>query len=124
MKFAFLAATALAFSVPAFAQDGNTTPPAGDDMMQMQDDTMMDDPAMQTPPTADPMMQTAPGGMMSPGGYAPAAPPMAGMAQPGGQVVFRPSVPVAQAFPPPPPRDNYPVCRGNVQDACRNPGES
>lgn len=147
MKFAFLAASALALSVPAFAQDTTTAPPPEQDTMQTQDGSMTQDPAMQTPPTdtttppaADPAMQTpapgttppppaspapmgapaASGGTMTDGGYAPSAPPMAGPA--GGQVVFKPSMPVAQAFPPPPPKADYPVCRGAVKDGCRNPG--
>lgn len=145
MKFALLAASALALSVPAFAQDTTTTPPAEPDTMQTQDSTMAQDPAAQTPP-ADPAAAptdpataraTAPAtdpamaapsapttGTMTDGGYAPSTPPMSGTPQPGAQVVFRPSVPVAQAFPPPPPKDEYPVCRGAVQDGCRNPGES
>lgn len=147
MKFAFLAASALALSVPAFAQDTTTTPPAEPDTMQTQDGTMTQDPATQAAPStntppSDPAMQTPPadpaaaapaadpmaaapaptGGSMTDGGYAPAAPPMSGAAQPGAQVVFKPSVPVAQAFPPPPPKEEYPVCRGAVQDGCRNPG--
>jgi hypothetical protein len=79
---------------------------------------------MAAPPAADPMAAApAPtGGTMTDGGYAPAAPPMSGAAQPGAQVVFKPSVPVAQAFPPPAPKAEYPVCRGAVQDGCRNPG--
>lgn len=147
MKFAFLAATALVMSVPAFAQDTPAPPPAEPDTMQTQDqdpatqatpptNTPPSDPAMQTPPPADPTaappppaadpMAAAPaptGGTMTDGGYAPSAPPMSGAAQPGAQVVFKPSVPVAQAFPPPPPKEEYPVCRGAVQDGCRNPGE-
>lgn len=139
MKFAFLAATALALSVPAFAQDTTTPPPAEPDTMQTQDGTMPQDPATQatpptntppsdptaaTPPAADPAMAPAApaGGTMTDGGYAPAAPPMSGAAQPGAQVVFKPSVPVAQAFPPPPPKEEYPVCRGAVKDGCKNPG--
>lgn len=150
MKFAFLAATALALSVPALAQDTTTPPAAEPDTMQTQDGTMAQDPAtqaapptntppsdpaMQTPPAADPAMApppaadpamqaapATPGGTMTDGGYAPSAPPMSGAAQPGAQVMFKPSVPVAQAFPPPPPKEEYPVCRGAVQDGCRNPG--
>ncbi|RHW17436.1 hypothetical protein D1610_10760 [Sphingomonas gilva] len=138
MKFALLAASALALSVPAFAQDTTTTPPAEPDTMQTQDSTMAQDPAMQTTPAdpaaaptdpstaratapaTDPAMATT--GTMTEGGYAPSTPPMSGTPQPGAQVVFKPSVPVAQAFPPPPPKDEYPVCRGSVQDGCRNPG--
>lgn len=139
MKFAFLAASALVLSVPAFARDTPATPPAQPDTMQTQDGTMAQDPATQAtpptntppsdptaaaPPAADPTMAPAAptGGTMTDGGYAPAAPPMSGAAQPGAQVVFKPSVPVAQAFPPPPPKAEYPVCRGAVKDGCTNPG--
>ena len=38
----------------------------------------------------------------------------------GAEVVFQPGPPVAQAFPPPPPRDSYPVCSATVRDSCRN----
>jgi hypothetical protein len=144
MKFAFLAASALALSVPAFAQDTTTPPPAEPDTMQTQDSATQTPPATDpaaAPPATDPTTAraTAPAdpaaaaptapvtsaptsGTMTDGGYAPAAPPMAGAAQPGAQVVFKPSVPVAQAFPPPPPKEEYPVCRGAVKDGCKNPG--
>ncbi|NJC34052.1 hypothetical protein GGR88_001526 [Sphingomonas jejuensis] len=39
-----------------------------------------------------------------------------------GNVTVQPSRPVNEAFPPPPPRDDYPVCSRTVQDSCRNPG--
>lgn len=141
MKFALLAASALAMTaVPAFAQDtmSTTTPPPAEapaqDMSTQQTPppatdsgqmTTTQDPAMAAPaqdqamPMQQPQTTT---GTMTQGGYAPSSAPMMGTPAPGGQVVFRPSTPVAQAFPPPPPKDSYPTCTRTLRDGCTNPG--
>jgi hypothetical protein len=142
MKFALLAATALAFAAPAYAQDTTTAPPPEDPTMSTtapetqtppNTSTTPTDPMSQTPssdpmsqtPSSDPMagsMSSTGTGTMTNGGYAPSTPPMAGAPQPGAQVVFRPSAPVSQAFPPPPAKESYPTCTRSVKDGCRNPG--
>ena len=38
---------------------------------------------------------------------------------PGSTVVFQPSVPVAQAYPPPAPKAEYPWCKRGVTDGCK-----
>lgn len=47
-------------------------------------------------------------------GQMPLAPPE------GAQVVYHQAPPVEQVYPPPPPRDTYPVCSATVRDSCRN----
>lgn len=57
------------------------------------------------------------------GGYAPATMWVNGQPQPGDKVVFEPSrLTPSQAFPPPPPRDHYPVCKRGQTDQCLQRG--
>lgn len=142
MKFMLLAATAL-LAAPVVAQD--TTAPMQDAPTTMSDPTMQ--PGGTQPPAGDAM--GAPGaagaGQMQPGapnsmpmpmssagtqttgsgtpagGYQPANPPMTGGA-PGAPVVFQPSQSPSQAFPPPAPQENYPVCKKGQYDKCRQRG--
>ncbi|WP_052134407.1 hypothetical protein [Sphingomonas sp. 37zxx] len=107
MKF-FAMTAALALSTAAFAQtspttSGNTPPSGADAPMTSQ----------QMP--ADPSMR--------PGGYMPAQPPMSGPAQAGATIRVQPSMPASQAFPPPAPKAEYPVCKRGQTDGCRNRGE-
>ncbi|MFK9738620.1 hypothetical protein ACJENG_24720, partial [Escherichia coli] len=53
------------------------------------------------------------GGMQPP----PAPPP-----PPGATVVAQPSADPNQAFPPPAPKDHYPICKANQFDGCIEPG--
>ena len=67
--------------------------------------------------------QTTTGDNSTPiGGYEPSAPPMASQPQPGQQVIFQPSPPVSQAFPPPAPKAEYPLCKKGQYDGCRQRG--
>ncbi|OAN57366.1 hypothetical protein [Sphingomonas sp. TDK1] len=70
----------------------------------------------QTTPTTP--VSTAPAAA-EPGGYAPATMWVNGQPQPGDKVVFEPSrLNPSQAFPPPPARDHYPVCKRGQTDEC------
>ncbi len=109
--------------------DTTTTPPAGSTMSPTtQPAPMPNAPMNQTPTGQAPMGQTpmtAPDGFQgkeSSGGYMPANPPMAGMAQPGQQVQFVPAPPVAQAYPAPAPLQSYPICKKGQTDKCRQRG--
>jgi hypothetical protein len=59
------------------------------------------------------------------GGYAPTAPLFTGGVTPpaGSQVIFVPNPQTAtEAFPPPPPKADYPVCKRGQFDGCRQRG--
>ena len=57
------------------------------------------------------------------GGYAPAAPLFSGTPTPGAQVVFVPNPQTpTEAFPPPPPKASYPICKRGQFDGCRQRG--
>lgn len=54
-----------------------------------------------------------------PGGYAPATMWVNGKPQPGDKVVFEPNkLTPSEAFPPPPAREHYPVCKHGQTDEC------
>lgn len=111
------------------ASQGSTMQPTAPDTAQ---DTMPADagaPTM-TPdstmaPAGQPMQQPMAndGGSMTAGGYMPAQPPMSGPAQAGAMVRVQPSMSPSQAFPPPAPKAEYPVCSRGQTDGCRNRGE-
>lgn len=129
MKLIALAA-ALALGGAAYAQDMSTQappppPPA--------DQTAPADPAAPPPPAppADPAAPPPPAGDMTAtggaptetkGGYMPSTPPLSGTPQPGATVRVQPSVSPSQAFPPPAPKAEYPVCKKGQTDGCRNRG--
>lgn len=57
------------------------------------------------------------------GGYAPSTPLFSGTPTPGAPVVFVPNPQTAtEAFPPPPPKPSYPICKRGQFDGCRQPG--
>lgn len=98
MKLVALAA-ALVLSGPAFAQD---TP-------QQSSNTTQNSSTMQ------------PG--EQPGGYAPTAPLFSQTPPPGAKIVFVPNTQTpTEAFPPPPPRAHYPLCKRGQYDECRQRG--
>ncbi|GGO96673.1 hypothetical protein [Stakelama pacifica] len=66
--------------------------------------------------------QSASGDAAMPGGYEPSQPPMPMQPEPGQKVIFQPSPPVSQAFPPPAPKAEYPVCKRGETDGCRQRG--
>lgn len=118
-------------SAPADMQ----TPPATTDTQAPAAATpapMTNSQPMATPPApAQPMagqpmaMQGTPDGMgtMTKGGYMPAQPPIQGGAAPAGaQVVVQPSMSPSQAFPPPAPKQSYPICKKGQTDGCRQRG--
>ena len=54
-----------------------------------------------------------------PGGYAPATMWTNGQPQPGDRVVFEPNrLTPSEAFPPPPARAHYPLCKRGQTDEC------
>ncbi|MEZ0494700.1 hypothetical protein [Sphingomonas sp. IW22] len=130
MKLIALTA-ALAMSGAAYAQNMSPqTAPAGSTMGQTP-------PATATPaPTAQPMQgdmstqqqpmngqpMTGTGATETKGGYMPSTPPMSGMAQPGATVRVQPSMSPSQAFPPPAPKGEYPICKKGQTDGCRQRG--
>lgn len=122
---------ALAMGTAALAQD--TQPPPAEPMEETAPDTTTPDtttpaptdpttPAPADPATPEPTQQT------DPAAPAPAPAPMQEPMQqpmqqpmapaPGQQVIVNPSPPVNQAFPPPPPKAEYPVCSRTVTDGC------
>ena len=57
------------------------------------------------------------------GGYAPATPLFNGTPEPGATVVFVPNTQTpTEAFPPPPPKAVYPICKRGQFDGCRQRG--
>jgi hypothetical protein len=57
------------------------------------------------------------------GGYAPATPLFATTPPPGATVVFVPNTQTpTEAFPPPPPKAVYPICKRGQFDGCRQRG--
>jgi hypothetical protein len=98
MKLLFLTAAAV-IALPAAAQTTTSD--------QTTTDQTMTDPT----PAQDP-----------PGGYMPPAPPLSGPVTPGTDVIFKASAPPSQAFPAPPPMDEYPICKPGQFDDCRQRG--
>ncbi|PCD03069.1 hypothetical protein COC42_01195 [Sphingomonas spermidinifaciens] len=89
------------------------------------------DPAMQSAPTQtapmaqQPMASTptgATGGTETTGGYMPSTPPLSGTPTPGATVRVQPSMSPSQAFPPPAPEAEYPICKKGQTDNCRQRG--
>jgi hypothetical protein len=120
---------ALALGGAAYAQDMSTQapppPPAADQ-------TAPADPAAPPPPAPAPTQgdMSATGGAPmaggapteTKGGYMPSTPPLSGTPQPGATVRVQPSMSPSQAFPPPAPKTEYPVCKKGQTDGCRNRG--
>lgn len=125
MKLLFLAAAA-AIAVPAAAQTTTSDTMTQDQTTadQSTQDTMST-PAQTTPeamPAQPPMSAPSADAADPAGGYAPSAPPMMGTPEPGANVIFQPSQSPDQAFPPPPPMQDYPVCKAGQTDNCRQRG--
>lgn len=131
MKLVLLAAAA-ALAFPAMAQtttdtqtdtSTQTQTQTPDQTGQDQTDTSTDQSTTdQTAPAQDQSTMStgqAAAGTMTPGGYAPATPPMAGPAPTGATVQFVPSQSPDQAFPAPPAQAHYPWCRPGQFDNCR-----
>lgn len=95
------------------------TAPATD--QPMQDQSMQQQPMQQPAPMAgQPMGAT--GGTETKGGYMPSTPPLSGPATPGAMVRVQPSMSPSQAFPPPAPKAEYPICKKGQTDGCRQRG--
>ncbi|WP_174836902.1 hypothetical protein [Sphingomonas sp. CL5.1] len=74
-------------------------------------------PAMaqdQTPPATDSSAQI--------GGLQPSAPALQGTPEPGSKVIFKQAPDPNTAFPPPPAKDSYPVCKKGQFDGCVQAG--
>ncbi|MCW3836232.1 hypothetical protein ACFQ1E_09280 [Sphingomonas canadensis] len=96
MKLLFLAA-AIVVAAPAAAQTAPVPAPA-----QGEEAPAADDPK---------------------GGYQPSAPLFSAPPVPGARIVFVPNpLTPDQAFPPPPPLPEYPVCKRGQYDNCRQRG--
>jgi hypothetical protein len=54
-------------------------------------------------------------------GLQPSTPALQGTPQPGSPIVFVPSKPPSEAFPPPAPLDHYPICKRGHYDKCMEP---
>lgn len=107
MKLLALAAALAMTGSAAFAQDTQTTTPPQDTTTTAPSATA---PAAQGPD--DPV-----------GGYQPSTPPLSGQPQPGQKVIFRPNPQTpTEAFPPPPPLQEYPICKKGQTDNCRQRG--
>ncbi len=82
-------------------------------------------PAMaQTAPAQDASAQaTGNNGAERLGGYMPSKPALSGPVTPQTRVIFRanPQTP-SEAFPPPPPKAEYPICQRGQYDGCRQRG--
>jgi hypothetical protein len=133
-------ATALALGGTAFAQTTPTTPEMAEDAPMQQQTapatpgqtmpapapTQSTTPMQNQPMAGDTTMQNTPAGgqgQMTSGGYMPAQPPIAGGTPPANATVrFQPSMSPSQAFPPPAPKDEYPVCTRGQTDGCRQRG--
>lgn len=100
------------------------TAPATD--QPMQDQSMQQQPMQQPAPMAGQPMQGqamgATGGTETKGGYMPSTPPLSGPATPGAMVRVQPSMSPSQAFPPPAPKAEYPICKKGQTDGCRQRG--
>lgn len=145
MKSILLAAAAF-IAGPAIAQtttptDSTTTQTAPMDQTAPPADTTTapaGDPSMSTPPSStptDPSMTTQSQTMPAPttgsdgstatpaGGYQPNQPAMSGQMAPGATVRYQPGQDPATAFPPPAPKESYPVCKKGQYDGCTQAGE-
>ena len=122
MKLLFLTAAAV-IAIPAAAQTTTTDPMTQDQTMdQTTTDPSAMDQTMSDQTTTTPMPAQSATGEDPVGGYMPPAPPVSGPVTPGTEVIFRPSAPPSQAFPPPPPMNEYPICKAGQFDNCRQRG--
>ncbi len=100
------------------------TAPATD--QPMQDQSMQQQPMQQPAPMAGQPMQGqsmgATGGTETKGGYMPSTPPLSGTPTAGATVRVQPSMSPSQAFPPPAPKAEYPICKKGQTDGCRQRG--
>lgn len=119
--------------------DSTTAAPMQDSTMSSPSTAPMQDSTMSNPSTT-PMqdssmpssggamsnsgstMSSASGGATPSGGYMPTTPALSGTPAAGSTVRVVPSASPSEAFPPPPPKDSYPVCKRGQTDGCRNPG--
>ncbi|WP_315760066.1 hypothetical protein [Sphingomonas sp. Y38-1Y] len=131
---------------PGQVQPDANTPPPTDPNAPAPTDTMQNDPAAQQQPgmagqAGAPMqnqpMQSQPmqaqggmtggqpmaaGGETPKGGYMPSTPPLSGTPTAGATVRVQPSMSPDQAFPPPAPKAEYPICKKGQTDGCRQRG--
>lgn len=127
-------------TAPDAAAPATTADPAmgADPAAAPQTDTTMPAPTTQadpggtmpstTPEANAPMTPPAGGAMATPpadaagaataGGYQPSQPAVSGTPQPGATVRFQPAASPSQAFPPPAPKESYPVCKKGQYDGC------
>jgi len=75
-------------------------------------------PAMAQDQTPAPAASTAP----TTGGYQPSGPAIQGTPAPGATVRFQQAPDPNTAFPPPPAKESYPVCKKGQFDGCRQVG--
>lgn len=124
-----LAGAANAQNMPA--QD--TTMPSMDAAQTAQGQTPPADPStQQTPMQGGMQSQPMQGGMQQQpmastgetpkGGYMPSAPALSGTPTAGAPVRVQASMSPSQAFPPPAPKAEYPICKRGQTDGCRQRG--
>lgn len=75
-----------------------------------------------TAPAAPATTEAAPTTEDPAGGYQPTVPALSGQPQPGQQVIFQPSKSPTEAYPPPAPLAEYPICKKGQYDNCRQRG--
>ncbi len=124
MKLILLAATAM-IAAPVMAQTTPAPAPADQTMTPSPADPAAAPADAQTPPP--PPAAPAPQASMPPaettgspaGGYAPTGPAVTG-GTPGSTLppVFRQAPTPDQAFPPPPAKESYPICKKGQYDGC------
>ena len=105
------------------APDG--TMPDQSDGSSMQQAEMPATQPMQSPTdptTSQPATGTSNDNSMMQGGYQPSNSALSAPMTPGATVRFVPAQSPSQAFPPPPAKDNYPICKKGQYDGCRQRG--
>jgi hypothetical protein len=147
-----LAGAAYAQETPQSTQPGTVqpdanTPPPTDPNAPAPTDTMQTDPSAQQPgmagqagaptqpmpaqgdmqgsqpmPAQSGMTPMAASGETPRGGYAPSTPPLSGTPTAGATVRVQPSMSPSEAFPPPAPKAEYPICKKGQTDGCRQRG--
>lgn len=107
---------------PAADPAAQPAPPAGDPAMTQQPGAPMPAQSTGAPMSGDQSMgqPSAMGGSpaSSAGGYQPSNAGTMTPAPAGTQVQFRPQPTPDQAFPPPPAKESYPICKAGQYDGC------